>query len=448
MGLTTVPRLEATGGDVVEDAGPRLHLILLGNEVLLGRVHQPFPAQSPAGEGGDAGADGRQCALGDPLALIKDVAAADTLDQIDVLLLLTVDVRALVAPSVLAGDAHAAIAGAFGPDDLLAVASGAGAVSAEAQAAGPVGVAELGEDVVPDVAVVLFPGGVAAVVVLAADVLGDVNLTIVEAAPAAAAQRRDLDRRAVETPVQHVDVVDVLLADLVAGEPGEVIPVVTLPFELAEAFLVAAEPDAAAVPVALAAGQLADGTVVDALHQLDAGELVTPLRAADDRQAFLFGDAGGLHDFAAAGHVGRYGLLGEDVLAGVDGREHLPPAKGRGRRHQQQVRLAPGQLLVTVEAPEHVVVVDLDATLELLVPRDPVAGASDLVLKQVGQGDDLNARVGLEALAQGAVASSATAEQPDLNLARTLSVGGLTERRGHGTDSDACVRPGFALVGL
>jgi len=89
-------------------------------------------------------------------------------------------------------------------------------MSAEAQATGTVGVLELGEDVVPDVPVILLPICIAAVVVLPADVFRWNDLFVVVAAPGAAAHGHEVLRRTVEAPVHHVDIVDVLLAYLVA----------------------------------------------------------------------------------------------------------------------------------------------------------------------------------------------------------------------------------------
>ena len=64
---------------------------------------------------------------------------------------------------------------------------------------------------------------------------------------------------------------DVLLANLVAREPGEMVPVLTLPLQLAESFLVAAVPDTTAVPVALAAYQFADSAVMDTITRVSGG---------------------------------------------------------------------------------------------------------------------------------------------------------------------------------
>ena len=56
-----------------------------------------------------------------------------------------------------------------------------------------------------------------------------------------------------EHPVRDVDVVDVLLDDVIAGEPGEVEPVADLPLRVGPLGLARARPEAALVPEDLAA---------------------------------------------------------------------------------------------------------------------------------------------------------------------------------------------------
>jgi len=155
-----------------------------------------------------------------------------------------------------------------------------------------------------------------------------------------------------------------------------------------------------------------------------------PLSTANDCQALLFGDFRGRHNLPTAGHVRSNGLLGKDVLACLDGGHHLPAAECRGGRHTQQVRLAFGQLLVAVEAPEKMVVVDIHATFEFVIPQEPVPGFPDLTLEQVSQGDDLHARIGLQVLPYSAVAASAAPEQPHLDSVRPSRVNLRCNRTG------------------
>ena len=200
----------------MEYPATRSEILLLRHNVLLAGVQQPVPTKAATGVGGNACADSCKRTLGDALALVERVAAANALDKVDMLLLHSSDMFALVLPRIFAGDTAAAVTRAPGADDFLIVALGTWAMSAEAQATGAVGVLELGEDMVPDVPVVLLPICIAAVVVLAADLFRLSHLAVVVAAPGAATHGHEVLRRAVETPVHNVDIVDVLLADLVA----------------------------------------------------------------------------------------------------------------------------------------------------------------------------------------------------------------------------------------
>ena len=70
-------------------------------------------------------------------------------------------------------------------------------------------------------------------------------------------------------PAGHVKVVHVLLDDVVAAEPEEVIPVADLVLGVAPAGLALACPDGAPIPVHLAADEIADRPVVNPLQAFD-----------------------------------------------------------------------------------------------------------------------------------------------------------------------------------
>ena len=92
-----------------------------------------------------------------------------------------------------------------------------------------------------------------------------------------------------EGPAGDVEVVDVLLDDVVAAEPDEVEPVADLLLDVGPAGLALVGPDGALIPVDLAAGEVADGSVVDSLQALEVAGLVPALGAGDDRQVLLLG---------------------------------------------------------------------------------------------------------------------------------------------------------------
>src|SRR5262249_13198331 len=116
-------------------------------------------------------------------------------------------------------------------------------------------------------------------------------------------------------PAHDVEVVDVLLDDVVAAQPGVAVPVVDLESDVAHAGLAVALPQDALVPVAAPGDDIADLAVVQPLDRLDIGELVAALRAGRDAQLLLQRVLVGFEHLADAGAVHADGLFGKDVLA-------------------------------------------------------------------------------------------------------------------------------------
>src|SRR5207248_774632 len=175
--------------------------------------------------------DAGQRRFGDSLGFVDVLAGADGVDQVRVLLDVGDDVGLVAFVAVKRFAADDPLVGkrdALGADDALANAVlGAVHLPAHALDDGAVGVFEFDGFVVVDVAVDFARAGLPA------------------ADPVSA------DRRAVERPVHDVDVVDVLLKDLVAAKPGEIVPVADLPLQIGPPLLTRLEPGAELVPVAL-----------------------------------------------------------------------------------------------------------------------------------------------------------------------------------------------------
>ena len=83
------------------------------------------------------------------------------------------------------------------------------------------------------------------------------------AGPLSAAHSHGPDRRSTDGPAGHVEVVNVLLDDVVAAEPDEVVPVAHLVLGVAPARLALVGPDRSLVPVDAARGDLADRPFMD-----------------------------------------------------------------------------------------------------------------------------------------------------------------------------------------
>ena len=126
---------------------------------------------------------------------------------------------------------------------------------------------------------------VAAVGVFVLDGVVVENLAVVDAgANLAAAQPLATHRVSALDPVDDIEVMDVLLVDVVAAQPDEVVPVAHLVLhfgELATGPLFKAlsitHPNAAAVPVGTRGDDVADGPILDALDDFLITQLMMPL---------------------------------------------------------------------------------------------------------------------------------------------------------------------------
>src|SRR5713101_726494 len=95
-----------------------------------------------------------------------------------------------------------------------------------------------------------------------------------------------------------------LLDDVVAAEPNEVIPVAQLILHVGPTRLATMDPELALIPIRSAAGDLADGAVLDAFHAFEIAGLMAALRAGHNVQVLLGGIFVGGQHLANAGSVG------------------------------------------------------------------------------------------------------------------------------------------------
>src|SRR2546423_7058590 len=184
-------------------------------------------------------------------------------------LLVAVDFLLAEAPelSVIGLDEVGAIARAFDADnDLADFALAAVHLAALAKHARAVGVCELNGEVIVNVALLRTGPGLAS------------------------AQRQGFDRVILESPVDDVEIVNVLLDNVVAGKPGEVVPVSELPFHVTPALLAVNNPDRPAIPVGPAVNELADRAVVKAFNGFIIPAQMTALGAGHNAQALLPGE--------------------------------------------------------------------------------------------------------------------------------------------------------------
>ena len=209
-----------------------------------------------------------------------------------------------------------------------------------------------------------------------------------------------------------------LLVDVVAAKPDEVVPVAHLIFHFAElasglGFEVGAllHPGRVAVPVGAHRHDVADLSVLQTLHAFDVTRVMMALETDADFQILPLRLLSGCEKLAHAGAVHRHRLFREDVFALAHRFLELHRAEaGRcGENHHVGQR---DGLLVAIEAEEPVVIRDFDFVFVGL--REALEAAVHAVLMHVRDGDELHALAGAEGLVGRAGTAPAAADEGDL----------------------------------
>ena len=216
---------------------------------------------------------------------------------------------------------------------------------------------------------------------------------------------------------------DRLLDDVVAGEPGVVVPVALLVLHVAGALLsgLSRVPDPLAVVGRLDGPDVADGALEDLLHRGASGLVVAPAEAVDDREALVDRVATRLDVLLEPGRVDGHRLLDEGVLALRDGVAQVHRAEVRRGRQEGHVA-GVDDVLVGVEADELGVLGDLDAVADGRFLQGLVARLQ-AVAEEFAHGDEPAPFVGRQCLFGGAGPSAAAADQADLDRVAAGGVG-------------------------
>ncbi len=153
---------------------------------------------------------------------------------------------------------------------------------------------------------------------------------------------------------------------------------------------------------------------------------MVPLQSDADFQVLLLGFLRGGQHLADARRVGRHRLFHEDVLAGRDRRLKMDRPKTGRRRQDHHVGFCCQRLLIRVEPGEDVIV------LHVYQPRMSVLqifqGPLGVVLKRVGNRDQLNGAAGAQRLPGGSASASAAADQRDLDRIIPGGINGTGEQ--------------------
>ncbi len=214
-------------------------------------------------------------------------------------------------------------------------------------------------------------------------------------------------------PVDDVQVVNVLLDDVIAGEPGVVQPVAQLVLHVAPVRLPGLVPEPALVPVRACRDDVADRAVLHALHGFQVRGMVAALRAGDDPEAFLLRELrGGDHGLVARG-IDAHRLLGEHVLARLDGGLEVHRPEARRGCEDHVVRVAGNHLLEGVPARELAILGDRGAVAELLQVLQAVGEA---IREEVACGHEADAHGRVQRVLDRAGAATAAADDADADL--------------------------------
>ena len=234
-----------------------------------------------------------------------------------------------------------------------------------------------------------------------------------------------LDRRRAKHPVRHVDVVDVLFNDVIAGEPGEVEPVAQLPLGVGPRRLTWAVPQATLIPEHLSREHLADRAVLDTFNRVLIVGLMPTLGADADGESLLEREFVGREHRAHAGRIHGHRLLRKNVLAGLGGGRQMCRAEVGRCREDHQVHVGGEHLFVGVKAGETFVVGDLVFGGERRVGGCEFgqlgATACQPVRREVTHGHQFHTLGPAQAVFCGTGAAATAANQPDTNHIRSLT---------------------------
>ncbi len=251
------------------------------------------------------------------------------------------------------------------------------------------------------------------------------------AAHAGRANRMDIAQR----PVDNVQVMDVLFANVIAGKPGEVEPVANLPFEVGHLRGSGGVPKTALVPVTAGAGDGAKRPVVDFFHGFEVLGLIAALEAGDDRQLMAVGFLVRLKHAANARTIHGDGLLRENVLAGRDGGTQMDRPKARRRCQNHQVDVI-DNLLISVQSDVDPIIRNVHSVTHGLIVTQPIPQCSGPVAEGIAHGyqTNIDLRIGqpasAETLFDGARTAPAATDDADAQRIAALRMNAKQAARG------------------
>ena len=231
-------------------------------------------------------------------------------------------------------------------------------------------------------------------------------------------------RMALHHPVAYVEVVDVLLHDVVAAEPVEIIPVPHLILHLGKLaaclgfhFGTLIYPHPRVVPVNAGSVNVADSAAVQFVHPAAIHGLVMALEADHHVEFFGFCLGGSFHHTAHAGGIGGHRFFHEHMLASCNAGLKMLWAESRRRGQNHHIHQR-DHLLISIETMEAALFghVHLGGDVHGVAGGpvceffrgDGLEAAFDAVFKGIGHGHEFHALAGAQGL-HSSTGSAATA---------------------------------------
>src|SRR6185436_15621168 len=233
----------------------------------------------------------------------------------------------------------------------------------------------------------------------------------------AAAVSARLHWRAVLQPIDHVEIVNVLLDNVITAEPDEVIPVAQLILHFGQLaavltfkFRAWADPRRVAIPISAHRHDVADLAILKALDALNVAGVMMPLQTDANFEILLLRFLRRREEAAHACAVNGHRLLGEDVLALANSFFELHWAESGRRREDHHIALR-DDFLVSIETHELAVVRYFN--FGRMFPAQFLQAALHPIFVDITDGDELDTFTRADRLIGGAGAAAAATDESD-----------------------------------
>jgi len=229
--------------------------------------------------------------------------------------------------------------------------------------------------------------------------------------------------------------VAVLLANVVAAKPNEVIPVIDLELQFVLFRSPAAAPNTAAVPENSSVLNVADPTRVNLINPVIVGWFITSLEANAHFQVLFVCHFVRFHHVPETGGINEYGFFHENMASSFDSSAVMVRTEaGRSGNDDHVAGTETGDcFFVGIESPEDAVIGQIDSAVQgvLCVVRivsDIACGIFCVTFKGIGNGDNFAVVPDLDPVSYGSSTASAATDEGEFYFITSLCVCRLCNR--------------------